>query len=109
VSLRRQSGALKFVLDYTWSKTIDLVSTQGADASRPIDSFNLGLNRARARIWIAHMYSMVGSSRNCLLEGDERWDAIGLAVALRFLTGSRHCETILTLSTRNLVAAVFEA
>jgi hypothetical protein len=48
-SLRRQSGALKFVANYTWSKTIDIISGQGESGlSRPVDSFNLRLNRARS-------------------------------------------------------------
>jgi hypothetical protein len=57
VSLRRQSGALKFVANYTWSKTLDLVSSQGGDMSRPIDSFNLRLNRGRSDIDRAHVFN----------------------------------------------------
>jgi hypothetical protein len=48
VTLRRRSGALKFVANYTWSKTIDVHSGQGSDAGRPIDSFNLRLSRTLA-------------------------------------------------------------
>jgi len=57
VSLRRQSGSLKFVANYTWSKTLDLVSTQGADLTRPVDSFNLRLNRARSDLDRTHVFN----------------------------------------------------
>jgi len=48
LSLRRQQGALKFSANYTLSKTIDNISVDGNGFTRPIDSFNLGLNRGLA-------------------------------------------------------------
>ncbi|MBI3472454.1 MAG: TonB-dependent receptor, partial [Candidatus Solibacter usitatus] len=48
VSLRRQAGALRFSGNYTWSKTVDNISVDGSGFTRPIDSFNLILNRALA-------------------------------------------------------------
>jgi hypothetical protein len=46
LTLRRNQGALKFAANYTWSKTIDNLSMDPT-LLRPIDSFNLRLNRAR--------------------------------------------------------------
>ena len=48
LSLRRQHGALKFNANYTFSKTMDNISVDGNGFTRPIDSFNLLLNRAIA-------------------------------------------------------------
>ncbi|MBX9601820.1 MAG: TonB-dependent receptor [Bryobacteraceae bacterium] len=48
VSLRRQAGALKGAVNYTWSKTIDNISVDGSGFTSPIDNFNLSLNRARS-------------------------------------------------------------
>ncbi len=44
-TLRRNQGAVKFAINYTWSKTIDNLSMDPA-LFRPIDSFNLRLARA---------------------------------------------------------------
>jgi hypothetical protein len=58
VSLRRQSGPLKFVTNYTWSKTLDLASSQGdAPTPRPIDSFNLRLSGARSDQDRSHVFN----------------------------------------------------
>ena len=46
LSLRRQTGALKFAVNYTWSKTIDNASTDGSGEVGPLDNFNLGLMRS---------------------------------------------------------------
>ncbi len=48
LSLRRQTGSLRFAGNYTWSKTLDNVSVDGSGLTQPIDNFNLRLNRARA-------------------------------------------------------------
>jgi hypothetical protein len=48
LSLRRQTGSLRFAGNYTWSKTLDNVSTDGSGLTQPIDNFNLRLNRGRA-------------------------------------------------------------
>ena len=48
LSLRRQSGAVRFAANYTWSKSLDLVSTNGFFMERPVDNLNLRLNRARS-------------------------------------------------------------
>jgi hypothetical protein len=47
VTFRRQTGALKFVANYTFSKAIDNISVDGNGYTAPIDSFNETLNRAR--------------------------------------------------------------
>ncbi len=46
VSLRRTSGSLRTALNYTFSKSIDNISVDGNGYTSPIDSYNLGLNRA---------------------------------------------------------------
>jgi hypothetical protein len=46
LSLRRQTGGLKFGGNYTFSKTLDNGSNSGAAYEAPIDSFNLRLQRA---------------------------------------------------------------
>ena len=48
VSLRRQAGALKFAVNYTWSKTIDNASVDGSGNTGPLDNFNMSLMRALA-------------------------------------------------------------
>jgi len=58
VSLRRQSGALKFDANYTWSKTIDIQSGEGFQfGQRPIDSFNVRLSRSRSDFDRTHVVS----------------------------------------------------
>jgi hypothetical protein len=59
LSIRRQQGALKVDANYTWSKTIDVSSSDGESVTfvRPIDSFNLRLNRARADYDRPHVFS----------------------------------------------------
>lgn len=47
LSLRRQAGALRFVANYTYSKSMDNISVDGNGFTTPIDNFNLGLNRGR--------------------------------------------------------------
>ncbi len=47
VSLRRQTGALKMAVNYTWSKSMDNISVDGNGFTAPIDNYNLRLNRAR--------------------------------------------------------------
>lgn len=47
LSLRRQTGALRFAANYTFSKSMDNISVDGNGFTTPIDNFNLGLNRAR--------------------------------------------------------------
>ncbi|MDQ1472590.1 MAG: hypothetical protein QOJ99_4070, partial [Bryobacterales bacterium] len=48
ISLQRSAGALQFRANYTWSKSIDNISTEGNGFTTPIDSYNLALNRARS-------------------------------------------------------------
>lgn len=46
LSLRRQAGALKFAVNYTWSKTIDNVSADGSGETGPLDNYNLRTMRS---------------------------------------------------------------
>jgi hypothetical protein len=54
LSLRRRGSSTRFDLNYTWSKSIDTISSEGEafdslnPANVPIDSFNIRLNRARS-------------------------------------------------------------
>jgi len=50
LSLRRQAGAVKFALNYTWSKTLDNASVDGAGSTLNLDEYNLGSMRARSDI-----------------------------------------------------------
>ena len=53
-SVRRATGAVRFAINYTWSKTIDNSSVDGSGFTAPVDSYNLRLNRARSDIDRAH-------------------------------------------------------
>jgi hypothetical protein len=57
LSLRRQAGALKFVANYTFSKSMDNISVDGQGFTSPIDNFNLRLNRARSDYDIPHAFN----------------------------------------------------
>ncbi|MCX6608443.1 MAG: TonB-dependent receptor [Acidobacteria bacterium] len=46
LSLRRQAGALKGALNYTWSKTIDNSSVDGGGNTGPLDNYNFSLMRS---------------------------------------------------------------
>jgi hypothetical protein len=48
VSLRRTAGNLQLSANYTWSKSMDNISAEGNGFTTPIDSYNIGLNRARS-------------------------------------------------------------
>jgi hypothetical protein len=50
VSLRRQTGAVKFAVNYTWSKTLDNSSSDGAGNTANLDDYNLKLSRAYSDI-----------------------------------------------------------
>jgi hypothetical protein len=55
LSLRRQSGALKFLVNYTYSKSTDNISVDGQGFTSPIDNFNVRLNRGRSDFDIPHV------------------------------------------------------
>ena len=57
LSLRRQSGALRFVANYTFSKTMDNISTEGNGFTSPIDNFNVRLNLARSDYDVPHTFN----------------------------------------------------
>ena len=61
VSLRRQAGAVRFSTNYTWSKSLDNISVDGAGFTSPIDNFNLRLNKGRSDVDRAHSLSWTGS------------------------------------------------
>ena len=46
VSLRRNTGALKFAVNYTWSKNLDNFSGDGGGNTANLDEYNLKLNRS---------------------------------------------------------------
>jgi hypothetical protein len=46
VSLRRSTGSLHMSANYTFSKSLDNISAEGNGYTAPIDSYNLGLNKA---------------------------------------------------------------
>lgn len=48
LSFRRQSGQVRFVANYTWSKSIDNISVDGNGFTAPVDNANLWLNRGRS-------------------------------------------------------------
>lgn len=61
VSLRRQAGALRGAVNYTWSKTIDNISADGSGNSVPFDSYNLSLNRTLSDADRAHTFNWTAS------------------------------------------------
>ncbi len=58
VSVRRTAGALQFSANYTWSKSMDNISAEGNGFTTPIDSYNLGLNRARSDFDRPHSFNL---------------------------------------------------
>ena len=48
ISLQRRAGALQGSVNYTWSKSLDNISVDANGFTAPIDTYNLGLNRALA-------------------------------------------------------------
>jgi len=56
-SLRRQAGALKGAINYTWSKTIDNASGDGGGNTGPLDNYNLRLNRTLSDINRPHTFN----------------------------------------------------
>ncbi|HEY6392569.1 MAG TPA: TonB-dependent receptor [Bryobacteraceae bacterium] len=61
VSLRRQAGALKFAVNYTWSKTIDNASVDGSGNTGPLDSYNLAFMRSLSDIDRPHTFNWSAS------------------------------------------------
>jgi outer membrane receptor protein involved in Fe transport len=57
VSLRRQAGALKFAVNYTWSKTIDNASVDGSGNTGSLDSYNLKFMRSLSDIDRPHTFN----------------------------------------------------
>ncbi len=60
-SLRRQAGALKGAVNYTWSKTIDNASADGGGNTGPLDNYNLRLNRTISDINRPHTFNWSSS------------------------------------------------
>ncbi len=60
-SFRRNSGALKFAINYTWSKTIDNASADGSGNTGNFDNFNLALSRGRSDIDRPHTFNWSAS------------------------------------------------
>ncbi len=60
-SFRRNSGSLKFAVNYTWSKTMDNGSADGGGNTGPLDSYNLGLMRSRSDIDRPHTFNWSAS------------------------------------------------
>jgi hypothetical protein len=56
-SIRRQTGSLRFGVNYTWSKTIDNISVDGSGFTSPIDNFNFRLNRGLSDAHRAHTFN----------------------------------------------------
>jgi hypothetical protein len=57
ISIRRQQGALKGAVNYTWSKTIDNASVDGSGNTALLDSYNLKINRAISDINRPHTFN----------------------------------------------------
>ncbi|MBI3679745.1 MAG: TonB-dependent receptor [Acidobacteria bacterium] len=56
-SLRRQTGALKFIFNYTYSRSLDNTSVDGNGFTAPIDNYNLRLNRGRSDFDRTHAFN----------------------------------------------------
>ena len=57
LSVRRQAGAVKGAINYTWSKTIDNASVDGSGTVGVLDNYNLSLMRARSDIDRPHTFN----------------------------------------------------
>lgn len=57
LSLRRQAGALRGAINYTFSKTIDNASADGSGNTGPLDNYNLSLNRSLSDIHRPHTFN----------------------------------------------------
>ncbi|MGH9719536.1 MAG: TonB-dependent receptor, partial [Bryobacteraceae bacterium] len=60
-SVRRRAGAFSLYANYTFSKSMDNISVDGNGFTSPIDSFNLGQNRARGDADRPHAFNMAAS------------------------------------------------
>jgi len=60
-SIRRQTGSLRFGLNYTWSKTMDNISVDGSGFTSPVDNFNFRLNRSISDANRAHTFNWTAS------------------------------------------------
>lgn len=61
VSVRRQAGAARFAVNYTWSKSIDNISVDGSGFTAPYNNFNLRDNKGRSDFDRAHSLTWSGS------------------------------------------------
>ena len=61
LSLRRQQGAMKFAVNYTWSKTIDNASVDGIGNTASLDAYNLKLSRSLSDIDRPHTLNWTAS------------------------------------------------
>jgi hypothetical protein len=59
-SVRRSAGALRMSANYTFSKSMDNLTSEGNGTGSLIDNFNIGLNRARADFDHPHVFSATG-------------------------------------------------
>lgn len=57
VSVRRSAGMLKTSANYTYSKSIDNITTEGNGFTNPVDNFNIALNRARGDFDHRHSFN----------------------------------------------------
>jgi hypothetical protein len=61
VSIRRQAGAARFAVNYTWSKSLDNISVDGSGFTAPYNNFNLRDNKGRSDFDRAHSLTWSGS------------------------------------------------
>ncbi len=61
LSVRRNVGALRTTVNYTFSKSVDNVSVDGNGFTNTIDNFNLKLNRGRSDVDRPHVFNMAAS------------------------------------------------
>jgi hypothetical protein len=61
LSVRRQTGALKFGVNYTWSKSLDNTSTDGSGNTALLDSLNLKLMRGLSDADRPHTFTWTAS------------------------------------------------
>ncbi|MGC8761827.1 MAG: carboxypeptidase regulatory-like domain-containing protein [Bryobacteraceae bacterium] len=61
LSFRRTMGALKFELNYTFSKSLDNGSADGNGFTAPIDNYNMALNKGRGVADRPHVFNWSGT------------------------------------------------
>lgn len=108
ISFRRQQGALKFMVNYTWSKSLDNGSADGNGFTAPIDNYSMILNKGRGAAdrpnvlnWAASYSLPWGKGRRWLSSAPGAVDALLGGWELGFL-GNWQSGSVFSMSSGRL-------